>query len=138
MTQNPFLTLFLQIDDEDPYEEEVAMIVEEIIRQRIEGIKNKNGVYITPAFPKLVYVLDENNCLQGGKYDYITRLCAECNVKRIYPDYISAKVMRRLHDGQVYSCMGCRSFLSEWKDDDGNYKWEGRFNQGRQLCPLSA
>lgn len=128
--QSPFLTLFLQIDDNDPYVEEVAMIVEEIIKQRIQGVKNKNGVYVTPAFPKLVYVLDENNCLKGGKYDYITKLCAECNVKRIYPDYISAKVMRQLHDGEVYSCMGCRSFLSEWKDSNGDYKWEGRFNQG--------
>ena len=105
--QSPFLTLFLQIDDNDPYVEEVAMIVEEVIKQRIQGVKNKKGVYVTPAFPKLVYVLDENNCLKGGKYDYITKLCAECNVKRIYPDYISAKVMRELHEGQVYSCMGC-------------------------------
>lgn len=140
--QSPFLTLFLQIDDNDPYVEEVAMIVEEIIKQRIQGVKNKKGVYVTPAFPKLVYVLDENNNLSGGKYDYITKLCAECNVKRIYPDYISAKVMRELHEGQVYSCMGCRSFLSEWKvtedmknscnlpDKVGDYKWEGRFNQG--------
>lgn len=140
--QSPFLTLFLQIDDNDAYVEEVAMIVEEIIKQRIQGVKNKKGVYVTPAFPKLVYVLDENNCLKGGKYDYITKLCAECNVKRIYPDYISAKVMRELHEGQVYSCMGCRSFLSEWKvtedmknscnlpDNVGDYKWEGRFNQG--------
>lgn len=140
--QSPFLTLFLQIDDNDPYVEEVAMIVEEIIKQRIQGVKNKKGVYVTPAFPKLVYVLDENNCLKGGKYDYITKLCAKCNVKRIYPDYISAKVMRELHEGQVYSCMGCRSFLSEWKvtedmknscnlpDKVGDYKWEGRFNQG--------
>lgn len=105
--QSPFLTLFLHIDDNDPYVNEVAMIVEEIIKQRIEGVKNKNGVYVTPAFPKLVYVLDENNCLRGGKYDYITKLCAICNTKRIYPDYISAKVMREIHDGEVYSPMGC-------------------------------
>lgn len=105
--QSPFLTLFLQIDDNDPYVEEVAMVVEEIIKQRIQGVKNKKGVYVTPAFPKLVYVLDENNCLKGGKYDYITKLCAKCNVKRIYPDYISAKVMHELHEGQVYSPMGC-------------------------------
>lgn len=128
--QTPFLTLFLELDDKDPYINEVAMIIEEVIKQRIQGVKNKNGVYITPAFPKLVYVLDEHNCLKGGKYDYITKLCAECNAKRIYPDYISAKVMRRLHDGEVYSCMGCRSFLSEWKDENGDYKWESRFNQG--------
>lgn len=105
--QTPFLTLFLELDEKDPYIDEVAMIIEEVIKQRIQGVKNKNGVYITPAFPKLVYVLDEHNCLKGGKYDYITKLCAECNAKRIYPDYISAKVMRRLHDGEVYSCMGC-------------------------------
>ena len=135
--QSPFLTLFLHIDDNDPYVNEVAMIVEEIIKQRIEGVKNKNGVYVTPAFPKLVYVLDENNCLRGGKYDYITKLCAICNTKRIYPDYISAKVMREIHDGEVYAPMGCRSFLGEWKDENGDYVWEGRFNQGR-LCPLFA
>lgn len=129
--QSPFLTLFLQIDDEDPYVEEVAMIVEEIIKQRIQGVKNKNGVFVTPAFPKLVYVLDENNCLSGGKYDYITKLCAECNSKRIYPDYISAKIMRKIHNGEVFSCMGCRSFLSEWYDtNEKKFKWEGRFNQG--------
>lgn len=129
-TQTPFLTLFLEIDDNDFYVDEVAMIIEEILRQRIQGVKNEAGVYVTPAFPKLVYVLDDNNNLTGGRFDYITKLCAECNVKRIYPDYISAKVMREMHDGEVFSCMGCRSFLSEWKDDDGNYKWEGRFNQG--------
>lgn len=128
--QSPFLTLFLHIDDNDPYVNEVAMIVEEIIKQRIEGVKNKNGVYVTPAFPKLVYVLDENNCLRGGKYDYITKLCAICNTKRIYPDYISAKVMREIHDGEVYSPMGCRSFLGEYKNENGDYIWEGRFNQG--------
>lgn len=128
--QSPFLTLFLQLDDNDNYIEEVAMIVEEIIKQRIQGVKNKNGVYTTPAFPKLVYVLDENNCLKGGKYDYITQLCIDCNIKRIYPDYISAKVMRRLHDNEVYSPMGCRSLLSEWKNENGDYVWESRFNQG--------
>lgn len=110
--------------------EEVALIIEEILKQRIQGIKNKSGVYVTPAFPKLIYVLDEHNCLKGGKYDYLTRLAVECSSKRMYPDYISAKKMRENYDGEVFSCMGCRSFLSPWKDENGNYKWEGRFNQG--------
>ena len=85
---------------------------------------------MTPAFPKLVYVLDENNCLKGGKYDYVTKLAAQCSAKRMYPDYISAKKMRENYEGNVFSCMGCRSFLSPWKDENGEYKWEGRFNQG--------
>ena len=87
-------------------------------------------MYVTPAFPKLIYVLDEHNCLKGGKYDYITKLAVKCSAKRLYPDYISAKKMRENYEGNVFSCMGCRSFLSPWKDEDGNYKWEGRFNQG--------
>ncbi len=128
--QSPFVTLFLHIDDKDEYVNEVAMIVEEILRQRLEGIKNEKGVYVTPAFPKLIYVLDENNCLEGGKYDYITKLAVKCSAKRMYPDYISAKKMHENYDGEVFSCMGCRSFLSPWKDKNGNYKWEGRFNQG--------
>ena len=128
--QSPFVTLFLNIDENDPYVDEVALIVEEILRQRLEGIKNEKGVYVTPAFPKLIYVLDEHNCLKGGKYDHITRLAVKCSSKRMYPDYISAKKMRENYEGQVFSCMGCRSFLSPWKDENGNYKWEGRFNQG--------
>lgn len=128
--QSPFVTVFMQIEDGFEYEEEVAMIVEEILRQRLEGIKNEKGVYVTPAFPKLIYVLDENNCLKGGKYDYITKLAVKCSSKRLYPDYISAKKMRENYSGNVFSCMGCRSFLSEWMDENGNYKWEGRFNQG--------
>lgn len=128
--QSPFVTLFLNLDPEDEYIEENAMIVEEILRQRLEGIKNEVGVYVTPAFPKLIYVLDEHNCLKGGKYDYITRLAVKCSAKRMYPDYISAKKMRENYEGNVFSCMGCRSFLSPWKDENGNYKWEGRFNQG--------
>ena len=128
--QSPFVTLFLHIDDEDPYVEETVMIIEEILRQRIRGTKNEKGVYVTPAFPKLVYVLDENNALKGGKYDYVTRLAAQCSAKRMYPDYISAKKMRENYEGNVFSCMGCRSFLSPWKDENGEYKWEGRFNQG--------
>ncbi len=128
--QSPFVTLFLHIDEEDPYIDETVMIIEEILRQRIQGTKNEKGVYVTPAFPKLVYVLDENNCLKGGKYDSVTRLAAECSARRMYPDYISARKMRENYEGNVFSCMGCRSFLSPWKDENGNYKWEGRFNQG--------
>ena len=128
--QSPFVTLFLNIDKNDEFVEENALIVEEILRQRLQGIKNEAGVYITPAFPKLVYVLDEHNCLQGGEYDHITKLAVECSAKRMYPDYISAKKMRENYEGNVFSPMGCRSFLSPWKDENGNYKFEGRFNQG--------
>lgn len=128
--QSPFVTLFLNLKEDDPYKDEVASIIEEILKQRIQGIKNEAGVYITPAFPKLIYVLDEHNCLKGGKYDYLTKLAVECSSKRMYPDYISAKKMRENYEGEVFSCMGCRSFLSPWKDENGNYKWEGRFNQG--------
>ena len=128
--QSPFVTLFLNLREDDPYLKENAMIVEEILRQRLQGIKNDKGVYVTPAFPKLVYVLDELNCLKGGKYDYITRLAVKCSAKRMYPDYISAKKMRENYEGNVFSPMGCRSFLSPWKDENGDYKFEGRFNQG--------
>ncbi len=128
--QSPFVTLFLNLREDDPYIDEVALIIEEILKQRIQGIKNKKGVYVTPAFPKLIYVLDEHNCLKGGKYDYLTKLAVECSSKRMYPDYISAKKMRENYEGEVFSCMGCRSFLSPWKDENGEYKWEGRFNQG--------
>ena len=128
--QSPFVTLFLHLEDGDPYIKENAMIIEEILRQRYEGIKNEAGVYVTPAFPKLVYVLDECNCLKGGEYDYLTKLAVKCSAKRMYPDYISAKKMRENYEGNVFSPMGCRSFLSPWKDENGNYKFEGRFNQG--------
>ena len=128
--QAPFVTIFLHMDDTSEYEEEIALIIEEVLIQRLKGIKNASGVYVTPAFPKLVYVLDENNCLKGGKYDYLTHLAAKCSAKRLYPDYLSAKVMREYYDGEVFSPMGCRSFLGAWKDENGNYKWEGRFNQG--------
>ena len=128
--QSPFVTLFMYLDEKDEYIEENAMIIEEILKQRYQGIKNEKGVYVTPAFPKLIYVLDENNCLKGGKYDYLTRLAVKCSSKRLYPDYISAKKMRENYEGNVFSPMGCRSFLSPWKDENGNYKFEGRFNQG--------
>ena len=129
--QSPFVTLFLVLREDDPYMEENAAIIQEILSQRLEGIKNEKGVYITPAFPKLVYVLDECNNLSGGKYDYLTELAVRCSAKRMYPDYISAKIMRETHNGNVYSPMGCRSFLTDWIDPDtGTYRYEGRFNQG--------
>ena len=128
--QSPFVTLFMHIVEGDEYEEEVAEIIEEILKQRIQGIKNSEGHYITPAFPKLIYVLDECNNLSGGKYDYITKLAVKCSAKRLYPDYISAKKMREIYEGNVFSPMGCRSFLSPYKDENGEYKFEGRFNQG--------
>ena len=128
--QSPFVTLFLHLEDGDPYIKENAMIIEEVLRQRYQGIKNEAGIYVTPAFPKLVYVLDECNCLKGGEYDYLTKLAVKCSAKRMYPDYISAKKMKENYEGNVFSPMGCRSFLSPWKDENGNYKFEGRFNQG--------
>lgn len=128
--QAPFVTLFLNLEENDEYEEEVALIIEEILKQRLEGIKNEFGVYVTPAFPKLIYVLHEHNCLKGGKYDYLTKKAIECSAKRMYPDYISAKKMKENYEGNVFSPMGCRSFLAPYKEENGNYKFEGRFNQG--------
>lgn len=128
--QSPFVTIFMYLRKDDPYKEENAMIIEEILNQRIQGIKNEVGVYVTPAFPKLVYVLTEDNCLKGGEYDYLTKIAVKCSAKRMYPDYISEKKMAENYEGNVFSPMGCRSFLAPWKDADGNYKFEGRFNQG--------
>ena len=128
--QSPFVTIFMYLDKDDEYIEENAMIIEEILKQRLQGIKNEKGVYITPAFPKLIYVLDEHNCLKGGKYDYLTKLAVKCSSKRLYPDYISAKIMRENYEGNVFSPMGCRSFLSPWKNEKGEYVFESRFNQG--------
>ena len=128
--QSPFVTIFMYLRKDDPYKEENAMIIEEILKQREKGIKNEVGVYITPAFPKLVYVLTEENCLKGGEYDYLTKIAVKCSAKRMYPDYISEKKMAENYEGNVFSPMGCRSFLAPWKDADGNYKFEGRFNQG--------
>lgn len=128
--QSPFVTLFLNMDSNDEYAPEIAAIIEEVLHQRIIGIKNEKGVYTTPTFPKLIYVLHENNCLDGGEYDYLTEIAAECSARRLYPDYISAKEMRKIYEGNVFSPMGCRSFLAPWKDESGNYKFEGRFNQG--------
>lgn len=106
------------------------MIIEEILKQRIQGIKNEKGVYVTPSFPKLVYVLDEHNAHKGEEYYYITEIAAQCTAKRLYPDYISAKKMKETYEGNVFSPMGCRSFLSPFKDENGKYKFEGRFNMG--------
>lgn len=128
--QSPFVTLFLNLEADDEYAEETAMIIEEILKQRLLGIKNESGVYVTPAFPKLVYVLHEHNALKGGGYDYLTKLAVKCSAKRMYPDYISAKKMKETYEGNVFAPMGCRSFLSPWKDKNGEYKFEGRFNQG--------
>lgn len=128
--QSPFVTLFLYLNKDDQYIEYTGRIIEEILKQRYQGIKNEKGVYITPAFPKLIYVLDEHNNLTGGKYDYLTKLAVKCSSKRLYPDYISAKKMRENYEGNVFSPMGCRSFLSCYKDESDNYKFEGRFNQG--------
>lgn len=128
--QSPFVTMFLELDEKDEYLDYTARIIEEIFKQRIEGIKNEKGVYTTPAFPKLIYVLDEHNNLTGGRFDYITHIAAQCSAKRMYPDYISAKIMREQHNGNVFSSMGCRSFLSDWQDENGNYQYEGRFNMG--------
>lgn len=129
--QAPFLSIFMYINEDEEYKKETAMIIEEMLRQRIQGIKNEQGVYITPSFPKLLYVLDENNTYEDSEYFYLTKLAAECVTKRMVPDFISAKIMRQNYDGEVFPCMGCRSFLSHWKDPEtGKYKWYGRFNQG--------
>lgn len=128
--QSPFVTLFLEIEPGHEYEDEIAMIVNEILIQRHLGIKNEKGIYVTPAFPKLIYVLDENNMPKNSKYRYVTDSALRCSAKRLYPDYISAPRMREIYEGNVFSCMGCRSFLSPWKDENGEYKFEGRFNMG--------
>lgn len=128
--QSPFTTLFLEIEDGHEYEEYVAMIVEEIIEQRYIGMRNEQGVYISPAFPKLVFVLDENNIHTDSKYYDIKKKAIRCTAKRLVPDYVSAKKMREQYEGNVFSMMGCRSFLSPWKDENGNYKFEGRGNMG--------
>ena len=128
--QSPFSTNYLEIEEGGEFEREEALICEEMIVQRLEGMKNYKGQEIGEEFPKLVYLLDEHNCLEGGKYDYITKLAAKCNTKRLVPDYQSAKIMRKNYDGETFPPMGCRSHLSNWRDENGNYKWYGRFNQG--------
>ncbi len=128
--QAPFVTLFMHFEKDFEYAKEAAMIQEEILKQRYEGIKNDVDVYITPAFPKLVYVLDEHNVHPDSEYYYLTQLAAKCTAKRMYPDYISAKKMKEVYQGNVFAPMGCRAFLSPWKDQDGNFKFDGRFNMG--------
>lgn len=129
--QSPFATIYLEIEEGHEYEEEMALICEEMIKQRLEGMKNYKGQEIGEAFPKLVYLLDEHNCLEGGKYDYITKLSAKCNVRRLVPDYQSAKIMRANYEGNTFPPMGCRSHIGcGYKDENDNYKFYGRFNQG--------
>lgn len=129
--QSPFLSIFMYVNEDPEYEKETAMLIEEMLRQRIVGMKNEAGAYITPAFPKLLYVTDENNIHEGSKYFYLTELAAECVSKRMLPDMISAKKMREEYDGEVFPCMGCRSFLGPYKNPEtGKYQWYGRFNQG--------
>ena len=133
--QAPFLSVCLYLGETDEYKEELAMIIEEVLKQRIQGMKNEKGVYITPAFPKLLYVLEEDNIKPRSKYYYLTKLAAECTAKRMVPDYISEKVMKQLKidkngNGQCYPCMGCRSFLTPYVDEQGKPKYYGRFNQG--------
>lgn len=128
--QAPFVTLFMYFEENYEYEKEAALIQEEILRQRYEGIKNEVDVYITPAFPKLIYVLDEHNVHKDSKYYYLTKLAAKCTAKRMYPDYISAKKMREIYQGNVFSPMGCRAFLSPYKDEKGDFVFDGRFNMG--------
>ena len=130
--QAPFVTVFMYLDEvpEGRTRDDLALVIEEVLRQRIHGVKNETGVYITPAFPKLIYVLEEDNIREDSKYWYLTKLAAECTAKRMVPDYISEKVMSELKDGNCYPCMGCRSFLNLYKDENGKYKFYGRFNQG--------
>ena len=133
--QAPFLSVCMYLDETEEYKKELAMIIEEFLRQRIQGMKNEKGVYITPAFPKLLYVLEESNINPNGEYYYLTKLAAECTAKRMVPDYISEKIMKQLKvdangNGQCYPCMGCRSFLTPYVDKKGKPKYYGRFNQG--------
>ena len=128
--QSPFLTVFMYISENPEYEKETAMLIEEVLNQRYEGMKNEVGVPVTPSFPKLIFVLDENNVSKDSEYYYLKKLACKCVAKRMMPDFISAKIMKQNYDGEVFPCMGCRSFLSNWKDENGKYKWYGRFNQG--------
>lgn len=128
--QTPFVSIFMYLNEEPEYVTETAMIIEEMINLRYEGMENEYGVKVTPAFPKLLYVLDENNVPADSEYRYLTDLAVKCAARRMNPDFISAKVMREQFDGNVFPCMGCRSFLSPWKDKNGEYKFYGRFNRG--------
>ena len=133
--QAPFVTIFMYLDEveEGQLREDLALIIEEVLVQRMQGVKNEKGVWITPAFPKLIYVLDEDNVREGTKYWHLTELAAQCTAKRMVPDYISAKIMKELKKGEVYPCMGCRSFLTvedSQMNENGRHKFYGRFNQG--------
>ena len=130
--QAPFVSVFMYLDEapEGRLREDLALIMEEILRQRMQGVKNEKGVYITPAFPKLLYVLEEDNVREGSKYWYLTQLAAKCTAKRMVPDYISEKIMKKMKDGNCYPCMGCRSFLTVYHDEKDRPKFYGRFNQG--------
>ena len=133
--QAPFVTVFMYLDEvpEGRTRDDLAMIIEEVMKQRMQGVNNEKGVWITPAFPKLIYVLDEDNITEDSKYWYLTELAAKCTAKRMVPDYISAKIMKELKNGDVYPCMGCRSFLTvedSQRNADGSHKFYGRFNQG--------
>jgi len=130
--QAPFLTVFMYLNEAKNEQEkkDLALIIEEMLRQRIQGVKNENGTWITPAFPKLIYVLEEDNITEDSKYFYLTELAAKCTAKRMVPDYISEKKMMELKEGNCFPVMGCRSALTPWKDAYGNYKFYGRFNQG--------
>ena len=133
--QAPFVTIFMYLDEvpEGQTRDDLAMIIEEVLIQRMQGVKNEKGVWITPAFPKLIYTLDEDNITEDSKYWYLTELAAKCTAKRMVPDYISAKIMRELKNGNVYTCMGCRSFLTvedSQRNPDGSHKFYGRFNPG--------
>lgn len=127
--QTPFLTVFMYLGETNEYKEELAALIKEFIKQRILGLKNENGVYVTPAFPKLIYVLEEDNIRKGSKYWDITIEAAKCTAKRLVPDYISEKKMKELKEGNCFPSMGCRSFLAPYKDENDNYKFYGRFNQ---------
>lgn len=130
--QAPFLTVFMYLNEAKSEQEkkDLALVIEEMLNQRIQGVKNENGTYITPAFPKLIYVLEEDNIKEGTEYFYLTELAARCTAKRLVPDYISEKKMKELKEGNCFPVMGCRSALSPWKDENGKYKFYGRFNQG--------
>lgn len=128
--QSPFLSVFMYLGETTEYKKELAMIIEEFLNQRLLGLKNEVGVYVTQAFPKLLYVLEEDNIHENSPYWYLTKLAAKCTAKRMNPDYISEKIMKKYKEGNCFPCMGCRSFLSPYKDENGDYKFYGRFNQG--------
>lgn len=130
--QSPFVTIFMYLNEvqNEQTKHDLALIIEEVLKQRYQGVKNEVGVWITPAFPKLIYVLEEDNIHENSPYWYLTELAAKCTAKRLVPDYISEKIMKKLKEGFCFTSMGCRSFLSPWKDENGNYKFYGRFNKG--------